>query len=326
MPNRLKKFLSLISYFILLSVITGLIFYYGKNICTILGQVKWWIICILILLHISLITLGGFAFKILCTPFDIHLRWQDWAGLSFIANLLNQLFPYRPGMGFRYLYLRQRYKMTSAEFIYVMLVYLLFTLAISAAFTLVGAYFGKVPQRFNHLTLMALLLFGLGLFCILWLAMRQRHIEVLEKNIIGRFIQKTLHAMHILINNPVILISSTLTLVLVNTLTAVIFYFTFIAAGTPLPFSSCLFFVGIIVMAMIFPITPGNIGVLETLAGTLTQMMYQDFSLGFSVTALYRASQLIPSIILGSSFSLLLVGSFLPSLKEIKLGTSKVLD
>ncbi len=77
---------------------------------------------------------------------------------------------------------------------------------------------------------------------------------------------------------------------------------------------------------MIFPITPGNIGVLETLVGTLTQMMYHDFSLGFSVTALFRATQWIPSIVLGTSFSLLLAGSFIPNLKNIRLGLKKTVD
>lgn len=322
MLNPSKKLLSLISCIILLSVVTGLIFHYAKDIYATLTQVKWPIICLLIFLHIPMIALGGLAFKILCTPFKIYLRWQDWAGLSFIANLLNQLFPYRPGMGFRYLYLRQRYKMSNAEFIYVMLVYFLFTLAISAAFTLIGGLTGAIPKSFNHIMLIALALVTLIAFFILWLNIHRPS----EKSSLHRLVQKTLHAMHILVNNPAILIGSSISLILANILAALIFYVTFIAIGTPLPFSNCLFLVGIIVIAMIFPITPGNIGVLEALVGTLTQMMYQDFSLGFSVVALYRASQWVPSIVLGSSFSLVLVGTLIPRQKEFKLGTSKVLD
>lgn len=326
MQNQLKKFLNPISFLILFTVIVGLLFHYGKDIYAILAQTRWSIICILILLHIPMLTLAGLAFKILCVPFNIHLRWQDWVGLSFIANLLNQLFPYRPGMGFRYLYLRQRYKMTSTQFIYVMLVYFLFTLAISAAFTLVGGLMGTIPRSFNHVMLIALLLVMLIACIMLWLSRPKHQIDSPAKNTVHRLIQKTLGAMHILLNNPVIFMSSSIALILANTLTALTFYVTFIAVGTPLPFSNCVFLSGIIVIAMIFPITPGNIGVLETLIGTLTQMLYQDFSLGFSVVALYRVSQWIPSIILGTGFSLALVGTIIPRQNSFKLGTSKVLD
>jgi uncharacterized membrane protein YbhN (UPF0104 family) len=328
MPKLLKKILSLISYLVLAGIIIGLIFYYGKDIYAIFAHVKWWLICVMISLQIPMIALGGYAFQILCKRFDIQLRWQDWAGLSFIANFLNQLLPYRPGVGFRYLYLRQHYQMKSAQFIYVMLVYFLLTLIISAGFTIIGWLFGNLPQNFNNITLVALLVIILVCSFIFWLKTTQsRHAnENFPLYLPHQLIQKTLQAIHLLINNPVILFSSCLTLFFVNLLTAVIFHVTFIAVSAPMPFSDCIFLVGIITIAMLFPITPGNIGVLETLLGTLTQLMYNDFSLGFSVSALYRASQWIPSIILGTSFSMLLAGSIIPDFKARKLGGKRSVD
>lgn len=283
---------------------------------------------VLILLQIPMIALGGYAFKILCTAFNIHLRWQDWAGLSFIANFLNQLLPYRPGMAFRYLYLRQHYHMKTTEFIYVMLVYLLLTLIISAAFTLIGWFVGDLPKSFNQITILALLLIVALSGFFIWLRMRSATSFQKSQPLysVSQVIHKSLEAIHILIKNPVIFIGSLLSLIVVNLLTALIFYAIFLATGFTLPLSNCIFLVGIITIAMIFPITPGNIGVLETLVGTLTQMMYHDFSLGFSVTALFRATQWIPSIVLGTSFSLLLAGSFIPNLKNIRLGLKKTVD
>jgi uncharacterized membrane protein YbhN (UPF0104 family) len=328
MPKLLKKTLSLISYLILTGIIIGLIFYYGKDIYAIFIRVKWWLISLMILLQIPMIALGGYAFGILCKRFDIHMRWQDWAGLSFIANFLNQLLPYRPGIGFRYLYLRQHYHMKSTEFIYVMLVYFLLTLVISAAFTLIGWLFGDLPKSFNNVTLIALLVVILVCSFIFWLKISQTKNENKELSLFlpHQLIQKTLRAVHLLINNPVILFSSCFTLFIVNLLTALIFHVTFICAGAPIPFTDCIFLVGLITIAMLFPITPGNIGVLETLLGTLTQLMYNDFSLGFSVSALYRASQWVPSIVFGTSFSMLLAGSIIPDFKALKLGAKRSVD
>ncbi len=327
MSKHIKKLVEIISYLSLFSLIVGLIFYYGSDLYSIFNRVNWWIIGLLIFLQIPMIALGGFAFKILCTAFHIHLRWQDWAGLSFIANFLNQLLPYRPGVGFRYLYLRQNYKMKTTEFIYVMLVYLLLTLIISALFTIIGWLFGDIPNSFNQITLIALLLVITLCGFILWLKTKPLNSPKSTSSIPPfQIIHKTLEAIHILIKNPVVLLGSSFSLILVNVITALIFYSIFVAIGFALPFADCIFLVGIITIAMIFPITPGNIGVLETLVGTLTQMMYNDFSVGFSVTALFRASQWVPSIVLGTSFSLILAGSFIPNLKNIKLGLKKTVD
>ncbi|MBS0290581.1 MAG: flippase-like domain-containing protein [Proteobacteria bacterium] len=318
MAKYLKLCAKIISYAILLMIISGLFFYYGKDILGIFKKFNWELIYLIIFLQILMITAAGFAFKMLCIPFGIQLRWQDWIGLSFIANFLNQILPYRPGLGFRYFYMKQHYGMKISDFIYAMLIYLLMTLAISCAFTLFGWACGHLPKSFNTITLLA----GILIFLILGLMVFIK----LKPRLGTNFIHKSLSAMHILINNPAVFYSTLLSLLFLSLITAFIFYFIFIAAFAPLSLIDCFFLVGIINIAMIFPITPGNIGVLETLVGTLTQMMYQNFSLGFSVTALYRATQWIPSILLGTGFSLKLAGSLIPKLKQMKFGLRFTVD
>lgn len=321
----IQPWLTFTSYLMLTAIIGSVIYFYGSDIFLTLAKVKWWIIGILIFLHIPMIASGGLAFQILCSRFDIHLRFQDWFGLSFIANLLNQILPYRPGMGFRYLYLHQRYHIGATQFIYIMLVYFLLTLAVSSIFTLVGWQISNLSKSFTHITLMALLLILLISGLILWLKGKNiQNIDEPSKIFPHHFIQKSLHGMKILINSPAILLSVTGAIILSNLLTALIFYIIFIGIGVNIPFSDCIFLVGIIALAMIFPITPGNIGVLETLIGTITQMMYNDFSLGFSATALYRASQWITSIVLGTTFSFILAGSIIPSFKNIKIDAARI--
>ncbi|MGE3319468.1 MAG: YbhN family protein [Candidatus Berkiella sp.] len=301
-----KNAIKLLSYCLLILVIFGMFYHYRDDIYAVFSRVKWSYIGILSLLHIPMIALGGLSFKFLCSHYEINLKWRDWAGLSFIANFLNQLLPYRLGMGFRYLYMRQHFHMANSQFVYVMLIYFVFTIVICAIFALLGWLFSNLPATFNHLFYVTCLLGFFFTGFIIWLKRSRFN----ATQIMG----KALTALQELIADPKIFFFSFIALTLVNILMAALFYLCLLAINAPLPISHCLFLVGVLTIAMLFPLTPGNIGILEALFGTLTQVIYHDFSMGFAAIALYRVSQWIPSIILGSTFSFLLAGSIIPSI------------
>ncbi len=313
-----KTVIKCLGYFCLIAIICALFYYHHVALTAVFSRVQWTYIIVLSLLHIPMIALGGLSFKFLCSHYHIHLNFTQWAGLSFIANFLNQLLPYRLGMGFRYLYMRQHFQMSNAQFVYVMFIYVIFTLIISAFFALLGWHLSELPQSFNQLfyisSFMGLLFAGL----VLWLKLSQFKTT--------RTLGEILHALQQLIADPKIFFYSIFALIGVNILTAVLFYLCLIAIHAPLPMAQCLFLVGIMTIAMLFPLTPGNIGVLEALFGTVTQLIYHDFSIGFAAIALYRVSQWIPSIILGSSFSFLLAGSIIPSIHKTKTGATKMIN
>lgn len=305
-----KTAIKLLAYLILFSVITAMFYHYRADIVNVFSRVKWSYIGILSLLHIPMIALGGLSFKFLCSHYHIDLKWKAWAGLSFVANFLNQLLPYRLGMAFRYVYMRQHFHMSNAQFIYVMLIYFVFTVVISAVFALIGWLISDIPHAFDELFYITCFVGLAFVSFIIWL--KNSHFNASRKiGEIGKALQQ-------LITEPRIFFFSLLALIGVNLLTTALFYICLIAINAPLPVSHCLFLVGILTIAMLFPLTPGNIGVLEALFGTLTQVIYHDFSMGFAAIALYRVSQWIPSIILGSSFSFTLAGSIIPSVKNTR--------
>lgn len=307
-----KTAIKLFAYFILLTVILSMFYYYRADIIAVFSRVKWPYIGLLSLLHIPMIALGGLSFKFLCSHYNINLRIKDWAGLSFIANFLNQLLPYRLGMGFRYVYMRQHFKMSNAQFIYVMLIYFIFTIVICTLFALLGWLISDLPSDFDRLFYITCFVGILLVSFIIWLKIT--HFNATKT------LGEILKALQELIASPKICALSLLALIGVNLLTTALFYICLLAIDAPLPIAQCLFLVGILTVAMLFPLTPGNIGVLEALFGALTQVIYHDFSMGFAAIALYRVSQWIPSIILGSSFSFLLAGSIIPSIKKSPIG------
>lgn len=319
-------------YACILAVLSILFYAHGKNIIFHLSQVEWKYIAILICLNAPFIASGGLSFQLLCLSHKIPLHWKTWLGLSFIASFVNQLLPFRAGMAFRYFYLHNHYKMQPITFLTIMTMYFIILLMISAAFTLVGWMLGNIPHTFSQFPL-----FAGGIFVILVLVFFViNHLRKLEPKIDPEgdlkpplltqwFAQLRSGCIH-LFSHPLYLFAAIVGFIVFNTLSTLIVYVTFLSFETPVPFTDCLFLAGLIQLTMIFPLTPGNIGILEMIFGTLTQILYKDFGLGFSAIALYRACNWVPSITLGSLFSFWLAGSFLPpSLQRLRLGSERQL-
>lgn len=297
-----------IFYWLIFLVILGVFYYQGAHILKTLQQTKLTVTPWLVVLSIPYIALGGRAFDELCRPYQIHLRFKDWFGLSFIASFVNQLLPYRPGMAVRYFYLRQHYGMTLPQFSVVMIIYLLLTLLFGAAFTATGWFIPDLPVDY-YFTLKVAFYVGGGITFLFILA------AILKKWFIRFYHQ------------PASIILSGLWLCIMQGIAASLIYLSFLALAAPLPLLHCLFLSGILSITMILPLTPGNIGVLETLMGSFTLMMYNNFSLGFSAIALLRVCQFIPSLLLGGFFSSQLLGRYIPRISSsISLGDAPSVD
>lgn len=303
-------------YSTLILVLLGVIYYQGKNILSTLLDIKIALWPWIILLNIPYIALGGLAFDKLCQPYKIYLRWQDWFGLSFIANFINQLLPYRPGMAIRYFYLHQHYQMKVVQFTLIMIIYFALMIFIGSGFALIGFFLPHLPREYyTTLTLIALIgVACIGFFTVIhWIS--------------PRMAQHFKDAAVLFKKQPYALISSFVCLLGMHLVGGALLFLTFTALDTPISMIHCLFLTGLMSLTMIFPVTPGNIGILETIVGSLTQMMYGNFSIGFSAIALFRASQWIPSFILGSYFGYTLMGRIIPRISSIiSLGEKGRLD
>jgi len=297
----------ILCYGMLSVLLLGLTLYYAHDIIALTKKFSAGLLIYIVLLQIPLIGAGGLAFDCLAKPYGIQLKHKDWIGLSFIANLLNQFLPYRPGMGFRYWYLQRHYQLKGSQFIIIMLIYLALMVLMSGLFVFVGWIFLRplLPTAFNQLLIVS----GIcGIILIfLWI--------FLQKN---RTSQVTP-----LLRAPRSIIAAWGVMGIIHGLSALIFYKALLAVGAPVTWSACLFLVGICTLASIFPITPSNIGILESLAGTFSLLLYNDFALGFTAAVLYRTTQWVPALLLGSFFSFLLLGSAFPA-KIPKLGLDKI--
>lgn len=273
-------------------------------------QGKW--IFLVIPLQILMLVLAGYAFQCLSQAYQFPLRWQDWMGLSFIANFMNQLLPYRPGIFFRYFYLKKHYAMPLKCFAWVMSIYLCFTVLAAIVFLGIGWWFGD----FQFERIYDLFLF-LGLFVFFFTAswlFRKPLMAIAQdkKKIIHRTIDFYYTQLTPLLNSPMVLLRLVITFALSYGLISLSLYLCFISIQYPISLAHCLFLSGMLSLISLAPVTAGNLGVNESVLGALTQLMYHDFSIGFSAALIYRVAQWIPGIILGSSFSFYLIGKAYP--------------
>jgi uncharacterized membrane protein YbhN (UPF0104 family) len=283
--------------FLVFGAVIGIILYYqGIPIFNTLAQANLSIISIIILLTIPYNALGGYGFSILSRPYNIHIHWMDWMGLSFIASFINQFLPYRPGLAVRFVYLQKHYKMTFSQFSLIMFIYFLLTFFCGLLFFSTG-FFIPLPHEFYKIFYIST-----GILLVTFL------IYVLLKK---RF------NLHNFMKHPFVLLSALFVFFVIQLIAAGCLYFAFDALHYSFSFFNCIFLTGLLCIAMIFPITPGNIGVLETLLGTLTHLMVNDFTIGFSAMALLRASQWIVVVILGIYFSIKLMGKLIPPLSKL---------
>lgn len=314
----IKKSIASILIKIAMLTLIGILVYIGVNhgvaIKDTIKQIQLNWLALFILLQFMMISLSGLAFHILSIPFEFHLKWYDWMGLSFIANFINQLLPYRPGMAFRFYYLKKNYGMPFKVFMWIMLIYLAFTFIIAGSFSISGWLYGELYMIDRNDILMMVLVIGAVFFAAFLIRILRNKFnqQKTSDHPIQKTLQNCLSAFQHAAIHPVYLVLSTFVFLSIYSTICLLFYLIFMALNHQVPITHCMFITGIMIFASIIPITAANIGVNESLVGSLTQLMYDDFSIGFSVTLIFRISQLIPGILLGSLFSFCLVGNIIP--------------
>lgn len=253
----------------------------------------------LALLHTPIVALGGLAFYIF-TTYQSKIELLDALGLSFVASGLNQILPYRPGMVYRFAFLKAKYQMTLSLFAAIMMLYLIFTLTIGCVFTLLGWWQGEmyaidVKHYFWVLMIVSLLL----LFACI---PGRRTLALKDASHTGMWAKLSIMKQNLL--KPSIVCGNICIFVVMHLLISCSLFIIFKALQFNVGLYNCIFFAGMLGLSSIIHVTPGNLGVSEGLLASLTHALYQDFSLGLAVSLIFRMTQWIPVVILAFYFSL----------------------
>lgn len=278
----------------------------------LMTQLDWPTLVMLIGLQTGLIGLSGYPFYVLVGCFGTRVHWHHWVGLSFIANMLNQLIPYRPGIAFRYLYLKKHYNLSFKIYSFVTVFYFMMLIICSSLMVLFPATLSD-HNAFNDPMLVASwALFG-AVICLglvhTWFKKMSKSQDQTQKKLIW------IASLKKILSHPKSMALSCTGFIILQLMTVMSFYLIFLGLGYPIPTSHLLVIVGLVTLGFLFPITPGNLGILEVMLGGLTESLYGQFGLGFSALLIFRIAQLSVALIFGSFFSYFLLGH-LPSINK----------
>ena len=115
-----------------------------------------------------------------------------------------------------------------------------------------------------------------------------------------------------MLNEPLVLLKTFFALFFVRCLAVFGHLYAFYAMGLHASFALAAIVVSLITLSSIILITPGNVGISETIVGLITQQLYGDFAIGFSSIALYRACNIATAVLAGMPLSYSLFGSLIP--------------
>lgn len=257
------------------------------------SELSWSHFVVLNILQVLIVGLGGFPFKTLCLPLNVNIAFRDWFGLSFAASLLNQALPYRPGLAFRFFYLKAHYQLSGPAFLAVTFVYLL--LMVGSAFVLgfLACLVSNLPAQLEDKLVPALGTFSLMIMILIlikWWS-KQRNMTL-----------PGIPELHKISHHLGYVVWSSIGVVFALIISSLSFYLIFNQIQSPLPFSHCVFLISLLSISMLVPVTPGNLGIAETIIGSLTHFLYGDFTQGFMAVILFRLSQFTVSASLGGLF------------------------
>lgn len=288
-----RKFIQALTYCALIVLFIWVFHRFETEFKAAFSQLSWSHFLMLNFLQILIVGSGGLPFKTLCLPLNVNIRFKDWLGLSFAASLLNQALPYRPGLAFRFFYLKTHYQLSGSAFLAVTFAYLILIVASAFVLGFLACLTSNLPTELEDKLLPTLGVFSLIFMILIFIKWWSK----------GRSITLPGTAeLHKILQQPRHIISSSIWVIFALLMSSLLFYLIFNQIQTPLPFSQCVFLISLLSISMLVPITPGNLGIAETIIGSLTHFLYGDFTQGFMAVILFRLSQFTVSASLGGLF------------------------
>lgn len=280
--------------------------YYNQEVFFTLGNLNWYNIAILLLLRFLLLIINGLFLKTFTAKLSIHLSPVEWIGLPFITSMGNYIFPLSAGMVARAVYLKNKHTLPYTQFLMLLLAnYILsfWTISFIGFFSILLAH----SMTENIFWIQAFLLFVL-----------------LATSAILLFPNLTFPVTHRLFNSLNIALEGwqivrndlrvLLTLILYTTLQALLngftVYLSFSALKSPVAFIDALLIGILVFFSLLVNITPGNIGIQESLTTFSAVLLGSGFEYSLLVSLIIRATNMIVAFGFGPIFSYLLRQKF----------------
>ncbi len=300
------KLKTIISIFVLI-LIAGFFVYYIYNHISDFKQIELinplWLIPLIALFLLSYFFIG-LQTKTLLEPLGAKLKHIEVYMLSIVTGFYNLITPAYGGMFVRATYLKKKHLFSFAKFFSVLAGMYVMTFFINSLFGL-GSLIAiwKIYDIFN----LTILLVFLGVFLpLLGIIIFSPKFHESKNKIINKFVT-VINGWHIIRNNKKAIVTClivTICALLISSASLIIEYYVF---GIHISFIKALFLASISSLLLLVQITPGNLGVAETVAVFSALILGITPAQSLSVAILGRIVQMITMFTLGPIFSIILL-------------------
>jgi uncharacterized membrane protein YbhN (UPF0104 family) len=298
----LKKKLSVI-VLLVIGVALGVYIYRHAAEFSVIKQINHLFLLPLLVLSGLILVINGLLTKFFVGLFGTELSVKEWFGLSAVTAMGNYLAPFRGGLAGKALYLKKKHQFP----------YTIFLATYTASYVLIlllGSLLGLLAIVLFYLTYHVvewrLVYFFIIVFVVVLGVLRlssymPRGTGRLSKrwremNLGWQYIRK----------DKMLLIKVSLLIISNYMVISLLLYYGYMAISHVIPFLAALFIAIIFSYSIFISLTPGNLGIQESIIALLSKLFGLGFNEGLLVAGLLRVVLLIVVFSLGPIFSYLL--------------------
>lgn len=277
----------------------GMYLYRNPTLIAALGNVSSMILAALIVLRLFFMMTNGYTLKLLIAKFGINLDVKEWVGLPIVTTLGNYVTPFSGGMVARAAYLKQRHTLPYTQFMSIL------TATYCVNFWVVGLVGGLTWLSLHNLPQSSWVIGGiffgitLGISGVVLLP----PVQIPLSGRLGHIVQSMLAGWYIIRQDKPLLLRLVGNYLLLIVWLSLEFWVAYNALHPAISYRAALM-IGLMTMfSQIFNLTPGNLGVPETLASITATLLGGNAGETFIVTLLIRAVTMLIAFSLGPIFT-----------------------
>ncbi len=299
MKKNVKQYLSILLLIVIFAAI-GYYFYHNRDLFKSLYNVKIEQALILILLRLLFFGANGLFLKEFAFVHNIKLRFIEWFGLPVVTTMGNHLTPLSGGMVIRAAYLKYKHQFPYSKFTTLLgATYLTgFWIAGLIGVLITVPLAQKQPEMWYATTVFGLIVFGTSLLFLL------PTFQFPWQNRFVGFLNRVLTGWNFIRNDKVLLLKLLVITFVSALINGVSYWLAYKALGFAVPFDKALLVSLITVFSSLLSLTPGNLGVRETLVGLVSAAAGVGGGEGLLAALLVRVASLASAFTLGPLLSM----------------------
>ncbi len=297
--NILKKRLDLIILVIIIPALVVYVFRHQEEF-KLIKQIDYLFLFPMALIVLAIFALNGLITKLYVKLFGTELTPREWFGLSAITAMGNYLAPFRGGIAGKALYLKKKHQFPYTSFLaaYTSSYILLF---------LVGSLLGLLSLELFYLSHQLvdwrLVAFFFVVLAVIIAALKASSYTPTGEGRIAQHWRNLNQGWQYIKDDKSLLLKVSLLFLTNFIMISLQLYFGYMAIAHQIPYQAALFMAVILSFSIFTSITPGNLGVQESVIAILSQLFGLGFNEGLLVAGLLRIVLMSVAFTLGPIYS-----------------------